>query len=64
VAGLDRNGWPICVGIRRLLTNDAITLAVMKRYHLRNIATNDPDFERVTDLLIWKPNGLTYGVRP
>lgn len=47
-----------------LLTNDAITLAVMKRYHLRNIATNDPDFERVTDLLIWKPNGLTYGVRP
>jgi predicted nucleic acid-binding protein len=39
-----------------LLTNDAITLAVMKRHHLRNIATNDPDFERVTDLVIWKPN--------
>jgi len=38
-----------------LLTNDAITLAVMKRHHLRNIATNDPDFERVTNLVIWKP---------
>ena len=38
-----------------LLTNDAITLAVMKRHHLRNIATNDPDFDRVTDLVIWKP---------
>jgi predicted nucleic acid-binding protein len=38
-----------------LLTNDAITLAVMKRHHLRNIATNDPDFERGTNLVIWKP---------
>jgi predicted nucleic acid-binding protein len=38
-----------------LLTNDAINLAVMRRHHLKSIATNDPDFERVTDLLVWKP---------
>jgi len=38
-----------------LLTNDAITLAVMRRYHLTNIATNDPDFERISDLKVWKP---------
>lgn len=38
-----------------LLTNDAITVAVMNRYNLRNIATNDPDFEQVTDLVVWKP---------
>ena len=40
-----------------LLTNDAITIALMKRHQLRNIATNDPDFERVSDLTVWKPAG-------
>lgn len=38
-----------------LLTNDAINLAIMRRHQLKNVATNDPDFERVNDLLIWKP---------
>ena len=38
-----------------LLTNDAITVAIMNRYNLRNIATNDPDFEQVTGLVVWKP---------
>lgn len=37
------------------LTNDAINLALTRRHQLRNIATNDPDFERVTDLVVWKP---------
>ncbi len=39
-----------------LLTNDAIAIAVMKRHHIKNIASNDPDFERVIDLKVWKPN--------
>lgn len=38
-----------------LLTNDAITLAIMKRHRLTHIATNDPDFERVEFLKVWKP---------
>ncbi len=38
-----------------LLTNDAITLAVMKRHRLTHIATNDPDFERAEFLTVWKP---------
>jgi hypothetical protein len=38
-----------------LLTNDALNLAIMQRHHLMHIATNDPDFERVTDLVVWKP---------
>lgn len=38
-----------------LLTNDAINLAVMRRHHLKSIGTNDPDFERVDDLVVWKP---------
>ncbi|MFH1147020.1 MAG: type II toxin-antitoxin system VapC family toxin [Pseudomonadota bacterium] len=39
-----------------LLTNDALTLAVVRRYHFTNIATNDPDFERIPDLTVWKPS--------
>lgn len=38
------------------LTNDAINLAVMKRHHLTHIATNDPDFERVGYLKVWRPS--------
>ena len=41
-----------------LLTNDAITLAVMKRHHLTHIATNDPDFARVTSLHVWHPSPI------
>jgi predicted nucleic acid-binding protein len=39
-----------------LLTNDAINLALMRRHSLTSIASNDSDFERVTDLLVWKPS--------
>ncbi|MDE2179524.1 MAG: type II toxin-antitoxin system VapC family toxin [candidate division NC10 bacterium] len=38
-----------------LLTNDAINLALMRRHHIKNIATNDPDFGQVADLVVWKP---------
>jgi len=38
-----------------LLTNDALNLAIMRHHRLTCIATNDADFERVNDLLVWKP---------
>ena len=31
----------------RLMSNDAIHVATMKGHGITNIATNDPDFERV-----------------
>ena len=39
----------------RLMSNDAVHLATMKRYGITNIATNDGDFERVRGLNVWKP---------
>jgi predicted nucleic acid-binding protein len=38
-----------------LLTNDAFHVATMKQREIKNIATNDPDFERVKWLTVWKP---------
>lgn len=48
----------ISAGIKKdygLLTNDALNLALMRRHRLTCIASNDADFERVADLLVWKP---------
>jgi predicted nucleic acid-binding protein len=39
----------------RLMSNDAIHVATMKRHGITNIATNDPDFKRVGWIKIWKP---------
>lgn len=39
----------------RLMSNDAIHIATMKRLGITNIATNDPDFERVDWVNVWKP---------
>lgn len=38
-----------------LLPNDAIHAATCKYYDIKNIATNDSDFERVDFLKVWKP---------
>ena len=38
-----------------LLTNDAFHVATMTQRELKNIATNDSDFERVEWIRIWKP---------
>ncbi|MCK4735317.1 MAG: PIN domain-containing protein [Methanophagales archaeon] len=38
-----------------LLSNDAIHVATMTQHGITNIATNDPDFERVEGLTVWKP---------
>lgn len=39
----------------RLMSNDAIHVATMKKRGISAIATNDPDFERVGWLKVWKP---------
>jgi len=38
-----------------LLSNDAFHVAVMKKHGVKNIATNDRDFERVDGIKVWKP---------
>jgi predicted nucleic acid-binding protein len=38
-----------------LLPHDALHIVTMQRYEIKNIATNDPDFERVDWLTVWKP---------
>ena len=38
-----------------LMATDAFHVATMKRYGITNIATNDPDFERVNGTKVWKP---------
>jgi predicted nucleic acid-binding protein len=39
----------------RLLTNDSLTLAVMKHLELVSLVTNDADFDTVAGITVWKP---------
>ena len=39
----------------RLLTNDALTLAVMEQLGVTILATNDDDFDAVTGITVYKP---------
>jgi predicted nucleic acid-binding protein len=39
-----------------LLTDDSIMLAVMQRYDLVDLATNDEDFKRIPGLRLWMPD--------
>jgi len=39
----------------RLLTNDAVTVAVMERLRLSCLVTNDDNFDTVPGLVVWKP---------
>lgn len=39
----------------QLLTNDALTVAVMEKLQLTDIATNDGDFDSIAHLKVWKP---------
>ena len=39
----------------RLLTNDAVTIAVMEKLELSHLVTNDDNFDSVSGLSIWKP---------
>ena len=38
-----------------LLPRDALHLSVMDFYGIKNIATSDPDFERIKEIKVWKP---------
>ena len=38
-----------------LLSNDAMHVEVMKAHEIKNIATNDSNFERVKGIKLWKP---------
>ena len=39
-----------------LLTDDSITLAVMRRHNLVDLATNDEDFKRIPGIRMWTPD--------
>ena len=39
----------------QLLTNDALTVAVMEHLGLKDLTTNDENFDNVTDITVWKP---------
>jgi len=39
----------------RLLTNDALTLAVMQQLGVTVLATNDDDFDTITGITVYKP---------
>lgn len=39
----------------QLLTNDALTVAVMEQLALKDLATNDENFDAVTGMDVWKP---------
>jgi len=39
----------------RLLTNDALTLAVMEQLGVTVLATNDDDFDTVPGITVYKP---------
>ena len=39
----------------RLLTNDAVTIAIMEKLGLSHLATNDDNFDSAPSLSIWKP---------
>ncbi len=38
-----------------LMSNDATHVATMKTHGIHDIATNDPDFERVDGITVWRP---------
>jgi predicted nucleic acid-binding protein len=39
----------------RLLSNDALHLAVMQIEAITDLVTNDRDFDRVVGIRVWKP---------
>lgn len=39
----------------RLLTNDAVTVAIMEKLGLSHLVTNDDNFDLIQNLSIWKP---------
>jgi len=58
IAGIDKQILMEAINFSNkygLLSNDAFHVAVMKKHGVKNIATNDRDFERVDWIKVWKP---------
>ncbi len=45
-----------CCKEHKLLTRDALHVAVMRTHRLAHIATGDADFKRVSGLTVWMPS--------
>ncbi len=45
---------PICERYG-LMTNDSLVVSTMQSLKIRNLVTNDPDFERVREIAVWRP---------
>lgn len=43
----------------RLMSNDALHLAVMQKSNLQNLVTNDSDFDGIEGVHVWKPRKST-----
>jgi len=46
-----------------LLTNDSLSVAVLRRERIRSLATTDRDFDRVSDLRVYLPTDLPAALR-
>ncbi len=46
-----------------LLVNDSLLLAVMHRWRVRHLATNDKDFDRITGIKVWAPAASAHPVK-
>lgn len=38
-----------------LLPRDALHLSIMEQYNVKHIATNDPHFDKISSITVWKP---------
>lgn len=44
-----------CTYLLKRTENDSINLSIMKSNGIKNIATNDSDFDDVKEIKVWKP---------
>ena len=61
IAPLTISALEASAGVRKqygLLTNDSILVAVMKGLGMKKLATLDNDFDRVDELLLYKPTDV------
>jgi predicted nucleic acid-binding protein len=58
IAEVDKRAMDLSVQFAeryRLLISDAVHIAIMKSRAIINLASNDSDFEKVTEVNLWKP---------
>jgi len=39
-----------------LLVNDSLIMSTMRKHGIDNIATNDSDFDQISEIVVWKPS--------